>query len=232
MEMKQEERRPDSSRKPSTIAIDGPAASGKSAVGQELARRLRYHFLDTGSMYRAFTWFILQRRIEPDDEEGLRRAASQLRLTVQGGNEHSRIVVNGEDATPNLTTPDVENAVSHVSKVPAVRRAMVEIQRAAAADGGVVMAGRDIGTVVLPDADLKVYLNASREERARRRCEQMAARGEEASFDSVLADLIRRDAIDSSRDMSPLRPAEDAVIVDTDGLALEQVIERVMSLVP
>jgi cytidylate kinase len=217
--------------RPSTIAIDGPVAAGKTAVGSAVARRLGYRFLDTGSMYRAFTWFILQKGIDPDDDESLRETASRVRLTVQGNNEHSRIVVDGEDATPYLTTPEVENAVSHVSRVPSVREAMVGIQRAAASDGGVVMAGRDIGTVVLPDAALKVYLNASQEERAKRRHEQMTARGEEASLDSVLADLVRRDAIDTSRRTSPLRPAEDAVIVDTDGLTLEQVVERIISLV-
>lgn len=217
--------------RPPTIAIDGPVASGKSAVGREVARRLGYRFLDTGSMYRAFTWFILKKGIDPDDEDSLARAASSVRLTVGDSNGTALIRVDGEDATPYLTDAAVENAVSHVSRVPAVRQAMVAIQRAAAAGGGVVMAGRDIGTVVLPDAAVKVYLNASREERARRRYEQMAARGEQIPFESVLADLERRDAIDSSRQMSPLRPADDAVIIDSDGLTLEQVVERVMSLV-
>jgi GTP-binding protein len=229
METKERKEQPDA--RPSMIAIDGPVAAGKTAVGSAVARRLGYRFLDTGSMYRAFTWFVLRKGIDPDDAESLHKTTSQVRLTVQGNNEHSRIIVDGEDATPYLTAPEVENAVSQVSRVPSVREAMVGIQRAAASDGGVVMAGRDIGTVVLPDAGLKVFLNASQEERAKRRHEQLIARGEDASFDNVLADLVRRDAIDSNRQTSPLRPAEDAVIVDTDGLTLEQVVERIISLV-
>ncbi|MDI6858050.1 MAG: (d)CMP kinase [Dehalococcoidia bacterium] len=232
METKQNQKGAALRPRPPTIAIDGPVAAGKTAVGAEVARRLGYRFLDTGSMYRAFTWFILERGINPDDAERLQQAASSVRLTVTGVNEHARILVDGEDATPHLTSARVESAVSQVSRVPAVRRAMVDIQRAAAAGGGVVMAGRDIGTVVLPDAGLKVYLNASREERARRRQEQMALRGEETSFETVLADLTRRDAIDSNREASPLRPARDAVIIDSDGLTLEQVVERVISLLP
>jgi len=232
METKQDEKVAASRPRPSTIAIDGPVAAGKTAVGAELARRLGYRFLDTGSMYRAFTWFVLQRGIDPDDADALRDAASRVRLTLERNSENTRIFVDGEDATPYLTSARVENAVSRVSRVPAVRRAMVDIQRAAATGGGVVMAGRDIGTVVLPDAGLKVYLNASREERARRRQEQMALRGEEASFESVLADLTRRDAIDSNRETSPLRPASDAIVIDSDGLTLEQVVERVISLLP
>lgn len=198
-----------------------------------MAERLGYRFLDTGEMYRALTWFILESGIDPTDGERLGKVASQASMTVGAASEesaqHSRVLVEGKDATPFLVRPEVENAVSLVSRVPAVRQAMVAIQRRIAAEGAIVMAGRDIGTTVLPDAALKVYLDASPEERARRRQRQAAARGEKTTLDSVLEDLSRRDAIDSSRETSPLRPAADAVIIKTDGLSLEQVVERIMA---
>jgi cytidylate kinase len=185
-------------------------------------------------MYRALTWFILKSGIDPDDRERLTEIASHVGMTVNAaakdGSRLQSVFVNGEDATPFLVRSEVENAVSRVSRVPAVRQAMVALQQRIAAEGAVVMAGRDIGTTVLPDADIKVYLEASPEERARRRYQQAVARGDKRSFDSVLADLIRRDAIDRSRETSPLRPAEDAIILDTDGLSLQQVVERVIGL--
>ena len=185
-------------------------------------------------MYRALTWFILKSGIDPDDKERLTEIASHVGMTVnaaaKGGSQLQSVFVNGEDATPFLVRSEVENAVSRVSQVPAVRRAMVAIQQHIATEGAVVMAGRDIGTTVLPDADIKVYLEASPEERARRRYQQAVTRGDKRSFDSVLADMIRRDAIDRSRETSPLRPAEDAIILDTDGLSLQQVVERVIGL--
>ena len=223
-----------SAKPPRTIAIDGPGASGKSAVGRLVAERLGYRFLDTGAMYRALTWFVLESGVDPADEERLAQIALQTSMTVgtarEGSGRHNSVLVEGKDATPFLVRPDVESAVSLVSRVPAVREAMVAVQRRIAAEGAIVMAGRDIGTTVLPDAALKVYLDASPEERARRRQRQATARGEKAELESVLEGLARRDAIDSGRETSPLRPAADAVIIDTDGLNLEQVVERVMAL--
>jgi cytidylate kinase len=225
---------PLSVKPPRTIAIDGPGASGKSDAGSLVAERLGYRFLDTGAMYRALTWFVLENGVDPADEERLAQIAPQVSMTVgaapRGSGQHSHVLVEGKDATPFLVRPDVEGAVSLVSRVPAVRRAMVAIQRRIAAEGAIVMAGRDIGTTVLPAAALKVYLDASPEERARRRQRQAAARGEKAILDSVLDDLSRRDAIDSGRETSPLRPAADAVIIKTDGFNLEQVVERIMAL--
>jgi len=205
-----------------------------------VARRLGYLFLDTGAMYRALTWLALQRGLDPEDEEAIARLAAETVMEVSQpppgsgdprGSERCRVCVDGEDATPHLRTPEVEASVSLVSRVPAVRRELVRMQRRLAQRGPTVMAGRDIGTAVLPDADLKVYLDASREERARRRRQQLALRGLAPSFEGVLADLEKRDAIDSSRSVSPLRPAADAVIIKTDGLSLEEVVERVLSLV-
>lgn len=200
-----------------------------------MAQKIGYLFLDTGVMYRALTWLAVQMRLDPEDEEAMARLAAKTTMQVSppppGSGDRCRVRVDGQDATPHLRTPEVEAGVSLVSKVPAVRRELVRIQRQLAQSGPIVMAGRDIGTDVLPDADLKVYLDASREERARRRQKQSALKGPAPSLDSVLADLERRDAIDSGRQVSPLRRAADAVVINTDNLSLEEVVEKVLSLV-
>ena len=218
-----------------TIAIDGPAASGKSAVGVALARRLEHRFFDTGAMYRAITWVALHRGIDVHDAAALVVLADRAKISVLEASAEAAsptgVVVDGEDATPHLRDPDVETSVSLVSRVPGVRAALVRIQRELAAEGGVVMAGRDIGTVVLPDAGLKVYLDASREVRARRRAAQMRESGLEPDFDALVADLERRDGIDSSREASPLTAASDAVIINTDQLSVEEVVRRIEALV-
>lgn len=217
------------------IAIDGPAASGKSAVGSRVAQRLGYRFLDTGAMYRALTWLAVSRGIDPEDEARLAALARETEMTVgpppADGSEYCSIRVNGVDVTPHLRVPAVEAAVSLVSRIPAVRQELVARQRELARSGPIVMAGRDIGTTVLPDADLKVYLDAPRVERAERRLRQFLEQGRTADLDTVLADLERRDQLDSQRAVSPLRPAEDAVIVQTDALPLEDVVEQVLALV-
>ncbi len=216
------------------IAIDGPAASGKTAIGIALARQLEYRFLDTGAMYRAATWAVLRRGIDPADEHAVVAAVEKARIEVSesedGSGEATDVIFDGEDATPHLRNPDVEANVSLVSRIAGVRAALVRIQREIAAGGRVVMAGRDIGTVVLPEAGVKVYLDASREVRARRRAEQMRASGQEPDFDELLADLARRDGIDSSREASPLTAAPGAVIIKTDDLSIEEVVWRIANL--
>ncbi len=220
---------------PRCIAIDGPVAAGKSAVGAAVARKLRYRLVDTGMMYRALTRLALERGIDPHDEAALGALARQARMTLEPGPpdapEATRIRVDGLDVTDELRLPDVGMAVSLVSRVPAVRQAMVAHQRRLAAEGGVVMMGRDIGTVVLPDAPLKIYLDASPEERARRRYRELRAAGRETTLEREREEIAHRDAIDSERAVSPLRPAEDAVVINTDGLALDAVVERVLALV-
>jgi cytidylate kinase len=222
-------------RFPRTIAVDGSAASGKSSVGREVARRLGYPFLDTGVMYRAATVAALERGVDPDDAEGLGRLACSIRIDVSlqrpGTDGASRVWLDGRDVTEELRRPDVEEMVSLVSRVPAVREALVALQRKIASEQPLVMAGRDIGTVVLPDADLKVYLDASLAERARRRRQEFARLGREVSAETVLDDIRRRDRLDSTRDVSPLRAADDAVVINTDGMTLEQVVDAVMELV-
>jgi cytidylate kinase len=220
---------------PRVIAIDGPAAAGKSTVGRRVAAHLGYPFLDTGAIYRAVTWTALHRGVDLSDDDALAELAHSLTIDVGPPTEASiepcTIFVDGEDITDRLRQPEVEAAVSLVSRVPGVRSALVKTQRDLAGRNAVVMAGRDIGTVVLPDAELKVYLDASPEERARRRFAELKALGLATSEDEVLRDLRRRDAIDSQRSVSPLRPADDAVLIDTDGLTLDEVIARLEVLV-
>lgn len=212
------------------IAIDGPVASGKTAVGLALARELGYRLVDTGMMYRAVTWLALQQGIEVNnDADALVRLAQQARIelgqAVADGS--ATIKVDGFDITSELRTPEVDRNVSFVSRVPGVRSAMVLLQRALASEGRLIMLGRDIGTVVLPEAPLKVYLDASAEERARRRHLELAATGANRPQDEILEELRQRDEMDSQRHVSPLKASDDAVVINTDGLSLREVIERV-----
>lgn len=200
-----------------------------------MAERLGYLFLDTGATYRALTWLALQRGVHLEDEEGLVRLAAQVDMNLgppaAESCERCTIWVDGEDLTGVLRQPEVERGVSLVSRVPKVRRAMVAVQRRLASRRRVVMAGRDVGTVVLPSADLKIYLDASVEERARRRHEELVALGRPFTQSDVRQQILRRDAIDSGREDSPLRAAEDAVVMSTDGLNQEQVVEKIVALV-
>ncbi|MBN1978350.1 MAG: (d)CMP kinase [Anaerolineae bacterium] len=219
----------------STIAIDGPAASGKSTVGELLARRLGYLYFDTGVMYRAVTWAALDRGTPIEDEAGVAALAGELHIDVapptsDDGRQYT-VLADGVDITWEIRTPAVNASVSPISAYPGVRREMVRQQRRVAQGGRVVMVGRDIGTVVLPDADLKIYLDASVEERARRRWAEERARGESSDYGAVLASMRRRDEIDSSREASPLRAAEDAVVLDTTALDIDGVMAEVVRLI-
>ncbi len=216
------------------IAIDGPAASGKSVVGVRVASELAYRFVDTGAMYRAMTWLALRRDIDVHDAAALGALAGAARLEVRDSapdaGEPTIVITDGDDATPHLRDAAVDANVSFVSRVPAVRAALVSIQRELAAAGRIVMAGRDIGTVVLPDAELKIYLDASVAVRAARRAEQLRAAGIAADLAAIEAELARRDAIDSTRDASPLTAASDAVIIHTDGMGVSEVVARIVEL--
>lgn len=214
-----------------TLTIDGPAASGKSVVGSEVARRLGIRFLDTGAMYRAITWAAIKRDVRHDRqcELGSLAACADIRLIAMSGED--RLLFDGEDITDLLRLPEIDSNVSAVSAVSGVRRALVAQQRAIAADGPIVMCGRDIGTVVLPDAPLKVFLTASPEIRAARRSAEMKVRDVSAR-EEVLADLRRRDKIDSERDDSPLRPADDALVIHSDLMTIDEVVLAILSKVP
>ena len=220
---------------PSTIAIDGPAASGKSTVGEALARWLDYLYFDTGVMYRAVTWAALNRGISIEAEDAVTELAHELRIDIKPPTEADgrqyTVLVDTHDITWEIRSPAVNANVSPVSAYAGVREAMVEQQRRVAEDGEVVMVGRDIGTVVLPEADLKIYLDATVEERARRRWKEIRQRGESADYQEVLASMRRRDDIDSHREVSPLRAADDAVVIDSTDMTVKEVLEEMMRLV-
>ncbi|HUW12566.1 MAG TPA: (d)CMP kinase, partial [Anaerolineae bacterium] len=221
--------------KPSTIAIDGPVASGKSTLGELLAERLGYLYFDTGVMYRAVAHAALDQGIDPEDDAPVARLANTLHVdvvapTVGNGRQYT-VFADGVDVTWAIRRPEVDVAVSPVSANPGVRAALTPQQRRIAERGHIVMAGRDIGTVVLPDADLKIYLDATPEERAFRRHRELRARGLEESYDGVLSSVRRRDAYDSGRQTAPLRAADDAVIINSSGMTVEQVLEQAMALV-
>jgi CMP/dCMP kinase len=216
------------------IAIDGPAASGKSTVGEAVANRLGYLYFDTGAMYRAVAWLALERGVPVDDEAQVTALAAAAEIdvlpAVQDDGRQYTVLVDGQDVTWAIREPAVANSVSQVSTYPGVRAALVAQQRRLARRGRIVMVGRDIGTVVLPDAPLKVYLDASAEERARRRWQEEQARGGQRPYEAVLAEVRRRDEIDSTRQVAPLRPASGAVIIDSTEMAIEQVVESVLRL--
>ena len=216
---------------PVSIALDGPVASGKTAVGRLVAQRLGWRFVDTGAMYRAVTRAALEGGMDLGDERALARLAASLEMRVISGKGGDRLLVNGQDVTDQLRDAQVERGVSLVSKLPGVRSAMVEEQRAMAKEGPIVMAGRDIGTVVLPEAKLMVFLKASVEERARRRYRELKEMGRAPEFKWVMDELMRRDKIDSERADSPLRPAEAAVQIDTDNVGVEEVVEKIIAMV-
>lgn len=215
------------------IAIDGPAGSGKSTVAKKLARRLGFHFLDTGAMYRAVAYRALSQGVALSDVDAV--AAIAKRDRIEFGHEPgdplaSRVSIAGLDITSAIRSPEVDDAVSLVAILPAVREAMVAQQREIAAAEDVVVEGRDIGTVVFPDAAVKVFLTASPDERARRRAADQAAAGEAVEQNDVHAALLRRDEIDSKREHSPLTPASDAVTLDTTDLTLDEVVDRIEEL--
>ena len=213
-----------------TIAIDGPVASGKTVVGRRVADALGFRFLDSGAMYRAVTLAALRGGALLADDVALTACAIASELSLGDAPEGTRVLLDGEDVTDELRGPEVEGAVSRVAAVAGVRHVLVEKQQAVAAEGAIVMVGRDIGTVVLADADVKAYLQASVEERAKRRHAERLGTNKETSLEAVEEALRSRDHIDSSREASPLRPAEDAVVIDTDSLTIEQVVEKVLNL--
>ena len=217
------------------IAIDGPAASGKSTLGHRLAQVLGYLYFDTGVMYRAITWLALKQGFDIRDEAAITRLAERAKIdvrppSIQDGRAYD-VIVDQQDITWDIRRPEVDGNVSPVSAYAGVRKALSAQQRRIGLRGNVVMVGRDIGTVVLPEADLKIYLDASPEERARRRYEELSQRGEPADYDAILQVIRNRDQIDSNRKVAPLRPFEDAHILCSDGLDANQVLEYAKRLV-
>jgi cytidylate kinase len=220
---------------PQIIAIDGPAASGKSTLAEKLAEYLGYLYFDTGVMYRALSLAALQTFDAVKDEKAVTELAQRIQIdvrppSVKDGRKYD-VLLEGIDVTWKIRQPVVDANVSTVSAYPGVREAMTAQQRRIGQRGRVVMVGRDIGTVVFPEAELKIYLDASVEERARRRYEEERCRGGKIVYDEILTSLRRRDQIDSTRSVAPLRPADDAVIINSDGIDIEEVLQQVKALV-
>ena len=209
------------------IAIDGPSGAGKGTIARTIAERLKYRHVDTGAMYRAVAWRAVHDRIPLDDEAAVTALAQRSNILVESG--HASI--DGHDVTQEIRTPEIDKAASSVARMPRVREVLVGRQRRMAAEGGIVMEGRDIGTVVFPDADLKIYLDASAEERARRRMNDPAHSGGKAGQAAVAASIEARDRSDTTRTASPLTMAADAVLIDTTGMPISEVVDRVMELV-
>ncbi|TNJ67424.1 (d)CMP kinase [Paenibacillus hemerocallicola] len=212
------------------IAIDGPAAAGKSTVARLVAKQLGFVYVDTGAMYRAVTWKALQSGISPERKEQLSRMASELRIELLPGEQSQQVLLDGGDVTDLIRSAMVNKNVSAVSAIPEIRRLLVAKQQEMAQAKGVVMDGRDIGTHVLPDAELKIFLTASVKERAQRRFLEMKAKGEDVTLGQLEKEIAERDKMDEQREASPLVQAEDAVLVDTSGMSIPQVAERILEL--
>ena len=222
---------------PLAIAIDGPSGSGKSSTARGVARRLGLRYVDTGAMYRAMTWWMLDNGVDVQDPEAIAARCAEPRITVRDDPADPGIFVDGIDVGGPIRQPPVADAVSKVAAVPAVRQRLVALQRdlvagAAASGVGVVMEGRDIGTVVLPGADVKVFLTADVDARAVRRAAEETARADTASVERAQANLQARDSLDSTRAVSPLQQAPDAIVIDGTHLTLDQVVDRVISALP
>lgn len=216
---------------PKMVAIDGPAASGKTTIANQLAEKWEYLFFDTGVMYRAVTWLAINKKISTKDELAVSAIAEQVQIDVEppskdDGREYD-VLADGIDVTWQIRNPKVDAKVSRVSAYPDVRKALTEQQRRIGLRGDVIMVGRDIGTVVLPEADLKIFLDASVEERAKRRFNQRINRGEEVDFQKILKMLKKRDKKDITREIAPLRAASDAVVINTDALSIPEVLSRI-----
>jgi cytidylate kinase len=218
-----------------TIAIDGPAASGKSTVGKQVADALGYLFFDTGVMYRAVTWAVLERNIPIEDETKIAQLAAMVDIDVRSPSKQDNrsydVWLDGKDVTWEIRRPEVDANVSQVSAYPGVRQALSAQQRRIGQRGYVVMVGRDIGTVILPESDLKIYLDASVDERARRRFEELRQRGEHANLEAITQALYKRDRFDITRQISPLRAAPDAIIIHSDNMSFDQVVDKILRII-
>jgi cytidylate kinase len=210
-----------------TIAIDGPAASGKSTTAKRIAQNLGYLYIDTGAMYRAVTLAVLDAKIDIKNEAAIAQLADKIVITLEG----QRTLLDGRDISEAIRQPEITSVISVISAHPSLREIMVRKQQEMAADGGVVMDGRDIGTVVLPDADVKIYMLATVAERARRRFDELVSKGVTMNMEDIKQDILKRDRIDSERDIAPLKPAVDAIIIDTTSMTVDQQVAKVMQVI-
>ncbi len=220
-----------SKRKKLTIAIDGPSGAGKSTVARSLAEQLGYIYIDTGAMYRSVAFRVKERGISPEDEWALTQLASSLHIVFSTEEGLTRIFCNGEEITSAIRTPEISRLASSISKQKGVREALVKMQREMGKEGGIVLEGRDIGTVVFPDAEVKFYLDAERDERARRRYHEMLEKGVKVDFKETQEELVQRDHHDMSRIHSPLKRADGAFLIDSTHRSVEEVVEEMVRIV-
>ncbi len=213
------------------IAIDGPAGAGKSTIAKAVAARKNYIYVDTGAMYRAMALFILRKGIDPDDAEGISNTCGEADISIEYRDGAQVVLLGGENVNDKIRTPKVSDMASRTSVNGDVRRKLVELQQKLAREQNVVMDGRDIGTVVLPDAQVKIYLTASVDVRADRRYKELIEKGEEADLDEIRDQIRERDERDMNRDISPLRQADDAVLVDTSDLTIDEVADRILAII-
>lgn len=220
-------------RRPFIVAIDGPAGAGKSTASKILARRLGFSLVDTGAIYRSAALVASGRRVAMEDETQLVELLERMRLKFQLVGDENRVFLDGQDVTAQIRAPAVSMVASRISAIPSVRKALLPLQRKLAlqSEGGAVLEGRDIGTVVFPDADAKFFLDASPEIRARRRYEELFQKGVDLSMSDVLADQTKRDRDDSTRQVAPLRPAEDAIVLDSSLLPVSEVVQAMEKVV-
>ena len=213
----------------SSIAIDGPAGAGKSTIAKLVAKNLDYIYVDTGAMYRAIAYELVRTGVDIEDEKALTEACSKMKIEIKYEDGVQQVYMNGENVTPYLRTEETGNMASKSSAKAPVRAALLDIQRNMAVKHNVVMDGRDIGTNVLPNAETKIYLTASADERANRRYKELTEKGEEADFEKIKADIIERDERDMNRDIAPLKQADDAHLVDSSNMTIEEVVETIMN---
>lgn len=212
------------------IAIDGPAGAGKSTIAKRVAKELSFIYVDTGAMYRAIALYLIRSKVTPADQEALKKACENIEITISYENGEQQVILNGENITGLIRTEEVGNMASTASAHPPVREKLLDLQRNLARNSDVLMDGRDIGTNVLPDAQLKIYLTASSATRARRRYLELQQKGENCLLDEIERDIIERDQRDMNRDIAPLKQAEDAILVDSSNMGIDQVVERIRSL--
>lgn len=210
------------------IAIDGPAGSGKSTTARLLAKRLGYTYLDTGAFYRALTLKVLESGVSPEDAAGVLRLAETIKIELLPNQDRNRVFLDGREVTQSIRSPEVTNAISPIAENSKIRAIMVEQQRAIGRQGGVVMEGRDIGTVVFPDADLKIFMQASLDERTRRRQEELAAEGTIRDYAVLRQEIEQRDLKDANRKVAPLRRAADAIALDNTQMTIEQQVDFIL----
>jgi cytidylate kinase len=214
-----------------SIAIDGPAGAGKSTIAKKVAKHMNFIYVDTGAMYRALALYFIRNNIAATDKEKIENACNNADVTIEYKDGEQQVILNGENVSSLIRTEEVGNMASASSVYPAVRLKLVELQRSLAKKANVVMDGREIGTFVLPDADLKIYLTAGSMERARRRFLELKERGIEADINEIEKDIIERDSRDMNREFAPLKQAEDAILIDSSNLTIDEVAEKILNFI-